>query len=41
MSINVGLTPLQLAELIPVFEEKGENIIANRLRSALDSVGTE
>lgn len=41
MSMNVGLTPLQLAELIPVFEEKGENIIANRLRSALDSVGTE
>jgi len=41
MSMNVGLTPLQLAELIPVFEEKGENIIANRLRSALDSVGAE
>lgn len=41
MSMNVGLTPLQLAELIPVFEEKGENVIANRLRSALDSVGAE
>lgn len=41
MSMTVGLTPLQLAELIPVFEEKGENVIANRLRSALDSVGAE
>ena len=38
MSMNVGITQPQLAELVPFFEEKGEKVIANRLRAALDSV---
>ncbi len=38
MSMNVGLTHSQLAELVPLFDEKGEQAIANRLRTALSAV---
>lgn len=38
ISKNVGLTDAQLAELIPLFESKGENSTAQRLQHALDAV---
>lgn len=37
ISRNVGLTDAQLAELIPLFESRGERSTAQRLQHALDS----
>lgn len=41
ISMNVGLTYSRLEELVPLFEEKGEENTAHRLRAALDSVRTQ
>ena len=41
MSMNVGLTRSQLAELVPFFEEKGEPVFAQRLQAALASLNAQ
>ena len=41
MSMNVGLTRSQLAELGPFFEEKGEHVFAQRLQAALASLNVK
>ncbi|MGQ3904279.1 hypothetical protein [Mixta calida] len=38
ISMNTGLSRSQLAELVPFFEEKGEENDARRLQMALDIV---
>lgn len=38
MSMNVGVTPSQLAELVAFFMENDEQASADRLQAALDSV---
>ncbi|RSK63133.1 carboxymuconolactone decarboxylase family protein [Enterobacter huaxiensis] len=41
MSMNTGIMYAQLAELVPFFEAQGEQVSANRLRVALNSVRTD
>jgi len=38
MSMNIGVTQSQLAELVAFFMEHGEQASADRLQAALDSV---